>query len=495
MEHDAHLQVDAFDTRTLSAAALREVHRRARHSVYIGQGAHGWAWAGAESSTLVLGPPRSGKTSSLVIPNILVSDGPVVSTSTKPDVLRATASSRSGDGWSFLYDPSGEIDCPPGVERVGWSPLTTATRWEAAVVTADAMVGASRLNGPRGAEQHWTERAGALLSTLLHAAALERLPMSDVLRWIDRHDGATALDILDSRVTGDAPATDLLAGIVTTDSREQSGIWSTASGVLAAYRTQGVLESTRTPPLNLDAFCSGPNTLYICSTGRRQRHFAPLVVAMLGDVRDATYARARDGHVGAPTLLALDEVANIAPVPDLPAMVSEGAGQGLLVLACLQDLSQARVRWGHAADGFLSLFGTTVVLRGIADTSTLRDLSALTGQREVVTTTVSRSVDRWGRLRPSTTVGSVREPRLPVDAIARGAPERALVLGPHKDVQEVALTPAHAHSPWRELLGGGRHLGRDEPGVTRDRPGGTRDQPGLDPEQPGLRRDQPGLDR
>ena len=102
--------------------------------------------------------------------------------------------------------------------------------------------------------------------------------------------------------------------------------------------------------------------MYICSAGRRQRQFAPLVVGAVGDVRDATYERERRGHGGPPTLLALDEVANIAPIPDLPAMLSEGAGQGLLVLACLQDLSQARGRWGRAADGFLSLFGTTVVL-------------------------------------------------------------------------------------------------------------------------------------
>jgi len=174
--------------------------------------------------------------------------------------------------------------------------------------------------------------------------------------------------------------------------------------------------STRAAPLDLEAFCDGPHTLYICSTGRRQRQFAPLVVALVGDVRDAAYERSRDGCTGPPTLLALDEVANIAPIPDLPAMVSEGAGQGLLVLACLQDLSQARVRWGAAADGFLSLFGTTVVLRGIADTATLRDISALAGDREVAATTVSRSVDRWGRLRPSTSVGSTRLARLPVDA-------------------------------------------------------------------------------
>jgi len=446
-----------------STAALRGVHRYAHHSIYVGSGRHGWIWAGAERSTLVLGPPRSGKTSSLVIPNILLSEGPVVSTSTKPDVMRATASSRGCDGWALLYDPSGEVECPRGVERVGWSPLTTAVGWDAAVVTADAMVGASRVLTPRSGEHHWSERAGALLSTLLHAAATEDLSMPEVLHWIDRHDGAPALEILASGAGEDAPATDLLAGIVATDPREQSGIWSTASGVLAAYRTQGALASTRTSPLDFEAFCAGPHTLYICSTGRRQRQFAPLVVAAVGDVRDAAYARCGEGRGGPPTLLALDEVANIAPLPDLPAMVSEGAGQGLLVLACLQDLSQARARWGQAADGFLSLFGTTVVLRGIADTATLRDISALAGDRDVATTTVSRSVGGWGRIRTATSVGSTRQARLPVDAVARGAPDRALVLGPHKDVEEVSLTPAHEHSPWRELMQPARERARRDP--------------------------------
>jgi len=462
MEHDAHTHVDTSDSCLNSTAALHGVHRYANHSIYVGSGQHGWMWAGAERSTLVLGPPRSGKTSSLVIPNILLSDGPVVSTSTKPDVMRATASSRSCDGWAFLYDPSGDVDCPRSVERVGWSPITTAKSWDAAVVTADAMVGASRLLASRSGEHHWSERAGALLSALLHAAALEGLSMPDVLHWIDRHNGAPALEILVSGAGEDAPATDLLAGIVATDPREQSGIWSTASGVLSAYRTHGALDSTHLPPLDFEAFCDGRHTLYICSTGRRQRQFAPLVVATIGDVRDVAYARARDEQGGPPTLLALDEVANIAPLPDLPAMVSEGAGQGLLVLACLQDLSQARSRWGPAADGFLSLFGATVVLQGIADTSTLRDISALAGDREVATTTVSRTVGRWGRIRPSTSAGWSRQARLPVDAVARGTAGRALVLGPHKEVREVSLTPAHAHSPWRELLQPGHELTRGD---------------------------------
>ena len=385
-----------------------------------------------------------------------------MSTSTKPDVMMTTAPERSRNGWSFLFDPSGEIACPASVERVGWSPITTAKNWDAAVQTSDAMVNASRLGGGTsarsGGDQHWSERASALLSPLLHAAALESLPMRSVLRWIDRHDGATALEILSRTVGEDSTATDLLAGIVGTDSREQSGIWSTASGVLAAYRSEAALASTELPPLNAADFVRGANTMYICSAGRRQHQFAPLVVAAIGDVRDATYDRERSGERSPPTLLALDEVANIAPIPDLPAMLSEGAGQGLLVMACLQDLSQARSRWGSDADGFLTLFGATVVFPGIADVATLRDLSALGGEHELHSTTVGHTVGEWGRLRPSSSVSTVRVPRFPVDVIARGSPGHALVLRPERTFDSVRLTPAHATSPWREMSGRRAHL-------------------------------------
>jgi type IV secretion system protein VirD4 len=478
MQHGSQSSNDRidFDSGVMSSSVLRRVHRHARHSIYVGIGPGGWSWAGAQRATLVLGPPRSGKTSSLVIPNILLSDGAVVSTSTKPDVMAATAAARQREGWTFLYDPSGEVECPRGVERIGWSPLTSAATWDAAVQTADAMVGASRAGSPSPSEHHWNERAGALLSTLLHAAAAESLAMPDVLRWIDRHDATRPLEILAATSGADSTPTDLLAGIVATDSREQSGIWSTASGVLAAYRTESAMASTEAAAPSWREFCDGPNTLYVCATGRRQRQFAPLVVATVGDVRDAAYERSHHPSTGAgagsgtgastgagsgtgastgtgaPVLLALDEVANIAPIPDLPAMVSEGASQGLLVLACLQDLSQARARWGTAADGFLSLFGTTVVLPGIADTTTLRDLSALAGERTVRSETLSRSVGSWGRIRPSTTLSSSREPRMPVDSIARGHPGRAHVLGPDKAMAEVELTPAHARSPWRDLV-------------------------------------------
>jgi type IV secretory pathway TraG/TraD family ATPase VirD4 len=88
-------------------------------------------------------------------------------------------------------------------------------------------------------------------------------------------------------------------------------------------------------------------------------------------------------------LFALDEVANVAPITELPQIASEGGGQGLLLLAVLQDLSQARARWGTLADGFLTLFGTKLILPGVADQRTLEAISTALGEydRTVITET------------------------------------------------------------------------------------------------------------
>jgi len=455
---------------TLRALAIaRSAAWAARAGIYLGSGAGGWAWAGPERSTLVLGPSRSGKTSSLIVPNVLAAPGAVVSTSTKPDVLYQTAAARSGVGWALLYDPSGTIEAPPGVVRVGWSPVNAGRDWDGALMMADSMARSTHRSGagiPAAAgEDHWSERAISLLAPLLHAAALEGAPMATVLHWVDRHDGSRPLEVLASRIGDLAPSTDLLAGILATDQREQSGIWSTASGILSAYRSRAALASTEPPFFDAEAFCTGANTLYLCAPGRRQDLLAPLMVGVLSDVRDAAYDRARQGDTSPPVMLALDEVANIAPIPDLPSLVSEGAGQGLLTLASLQDLSQARRRWGREADAFLSLFGTTVVLGGIADMPTLEALSALAGDEEVRTRTVGTAQGPDGRLHPSLSVSTVQRRRLPVDAIARGGPGTAMALDARNRVGWVHLTPAHSTSPWREMTASGRshELGRAHP--------------------------------
>ncbi len=481
-------------------ATIRAAVASAGGGIYLGAGSVGPSWAGAEQAVLVLGPPRSGKTSSIVVPTVLGAPGAVVSTSTKPDVLRATVAARRRRGPCFLYDPSGTVEVPLGVEPVRWSPVQSCRRWDDAMLVARGLVGAARPVGVHpgtvGAD-HWNERAESLLAPALHAAALDGADLATVLSWVDRRQAAPALGILDDN--GATRPGDLLAGIAATDPREQSGIWSTASGVLGAYRSHAALATTVDPDFDAGAFCDSSATLYICATGRHQAMAAPLVVGLLTDIRGAAYARASGPGRPAPVVLALDEVANVAPIPDLPAMVSEGGGQGVLTLACLQDLSQARVRWGAAADGFPSLFGTTVVLPGIGDVRTLESLSALAGEEEVGTRSVSapvpppggfggglaRVVLGWRGARssqsPTVTSSTVMRRRLPVDAAARGEPGMALVVDERNRMGWVRLTPWFAHEPWRSAALGS-DLGHDLPPAPR--PGRSVAPPAPDRSRP-----------
>src|SRR5215216_3182571 len=64
-------------------------------------------------SVLAFGPPGSFKTHGLVIPAILEWQGNLVTTSIKPDVLRATCAHRASLGAVWVYDPLGQHPADP----------------------------------------------------------------------------------------------------------------------------------------------------------------------------------------------------------------------------------------------------------------------------------------------------------------------------------------------------------------------------------------------
>ncbi|MBO0730472.1 MAG: TraM recognition domain-containing protein, partial [Acidimicrobiaceae bacterium] len=125
-----------------------------------------------------------------------------------------------------------------------------------------------------------------------------------------------------------------------------------------------------------------------------------------------------------------------------PALVAEGGGQGALTVAALQDLSQARDRWGPLADGFLSLFGAKIILPGIGDLATLELISRLAGDVDVTTRSVSVSPP-WSPSHgaPTTTWSTRRQRRLPVDEVNQLRPGSAVVLSGARPPERVWLLP------------------------------------------------------
>ncbi|HLI33276.1 MAG TPA: type IV secretory system conjugative DNA transfer family protein [Solirubrobacteraceae bacterium] len=440
---------------------LRRRMLRMGAGAYLGQRHGRWVVSDPEHAVLVLGPPRSGKTSEVVIPAVLAAPNALVSTATKPDVMAATWRARAEIGEVWLYDPAGSsVALPPGVRALHWSPVAAAGTWEEALLTARAMAAAGRAARGSTNEEHWRERASALLAPLLYAAYLDYRPIAAVLTWVLRFDLDTPGKILEDH--GAQVPCDVLAGIARTESRERSSIFSATAGTLAAYNSDAVRQSAAQADFNPSDFPSSSDTIYITAPAHRQALCAPLVVGLLEQIRHATYehaAKQPQGRTCPPVLFCLDELANIAPIHDLQALVSEAGGQGLHILACLQDLSQARVRWGESvAEGLLTLFQTKLILRGIADPKTLEAVSLVAGEydRQMASATQGRT-EGHGFFAPDTYSESVthstqRQRILTPGEIARPPRGRALLLE-GVDWQLIRTTPWYRTAPWREAAG------------------------------------------
>lgn len=441
------------------AQAVREHTLRLGGGAFLGYRPGGnWVTADPEHAVLVLGPPRSGKTSAVVIPAMLAAPGPVVSTATKPDVMEATWRSRAQIGQVWLFDPTGEqTSLPTDIRRLSWSPITAAASWDDALVMARAMTAATKPGQGTTNEQHWHERATALLAPLLHAANLNQQPITELLRWILRQDLNPPCLILEDH---DATiAADVLAGIAKTDTRERSSIFSATAGVLAAYNATATRNNAANPNFDPHRFTTSTDTIYITAPAHKQALAAPLVVGLLEQIRHATYQHAPTRPPNTPpVLLALDELANIAPIHDLPALISEAGGQHLHILACLQDLSQARTRWGqHATEGLLSLFQTKLILTGINDPQTLQTISLTLGEydRHLVSHSIGRTHSEHLFPGPATLNENVsyhtqRHPTLPPGEIAKLPTGHALFLQ-NTRWGLLKLTPWHHTQPWARI--------------------------------------------
>ena len=410
---------------------------------YLGIGISGDAFSGPERSTLVLGPSRSGKTSSIIIPNLLMTDRACVTTSTKPDVVALAAESRR-DVPQLMFDPSGTVEPPPGVLSVTFSPVRLARTWDGALLATRTLANARRITQSSYGNDHWSERAAALVAPLLHAAAIKGTSLGRFARDIDRRNGNSGLEVLREHYGESHQSVALLEGILATDEREKSSIWSSASGLLDGLRSDSALGSQRFPELDVDAFLESRGQLHIVAPSRHQAIMTPMVVGMIEEIVHRTY---QQFNQGARLALALDELANVAPLPTLPSIVSEGGGQGVITLACLQDLSQARTRWGVSGEAFLSLFPTAVVLPGIADRPTLELLSALGGRTPRPQPT--HALTRRGRLQ-SVSWSQPERLRLTAAEIAHGRAGMALGINPSKELEWIRLTPYFRDARFRD---------------------------------------------
>ena len=342
---------------------------------------------------LVIGPPGSGKSSAVIIPSVLVAPGACVSTSIKGDVMGATTTVRARKGRLWHFDPGGDEHPAPGVTACRWSPLVSVHSWDDARRIASRMAEPIRRGeGGKGGDSHFVDRARDWVEVLLYAAHLAGKPVSQVAEWAvgaNTEDAQTEvlahlIEAEDAGNKGAQIARRQLEGLIATPDRERGSIVSTMSGLLRIYSSLAARYIGDSPNFDPVEFVRTSDTLYITASPERQQEYAPLIAALIEEIRYAVYARHRAQEEGREpwrphVTFVLDEANNTAQIP-LPAIISEAGGQSLHIIVGLQDLSRARARWGKEADGFLTLFPTKLILPGVIEPYTLDALSNASGE-------------------------------------------------------------------------------------------------------------------
>jgi type IV secretion system protein VirD4 len=352
-------------------------------------------WCSVEDSALLVGPPRMGKGVHVVIPWVLDAPGPVVSTSTRPDTLAVTMHARARRGPVAIFDPQRLAGLPGGLR---WSPVRGCETPRTALVRARGLAAGAGFGRTVSDSDFWAGQTETALRCLLHAAALDGRRAVDLYRWSLNpalaEDAVTTLNRHPGAAIGWA---DALEAAVHADPRTRDSVWLGVRQSLAALADPDVLAAVDPAPgeeFNPAAFLRDSGTLYLLASAVTSGSCAPLVAAFVEDITETARslaARSPGARLDPPLLLALDEIANLTPLPSLPQLMAEGGGSGITTLAVLQSLAQARNRWGeHAADAIWDAATVKLVLGGLAKYRDLDDVARLLGEIDELTETRSR---------------------------------------------------------------------------------------------------------
>ena len=335
-------------------------------------------YARLEDQVLVLAPQRTGK-SGLIGDRIVDHPGAVLATSTRADLLATTGADRALLGPVHVFNPQGVGDVP---STLRWDMLGPCRDLVMARRMAAWLTGGAKGSGHGNIE--WFEQKGEVaLAGLLFAAAVSGASITDVFRWVQLDGHQAAIEALAEYGTPEMLA---VVRRMLADNRTAGSVRDTVELSLAWAAIPALAEAVTPLPgdvtFDVDRFALGRGTLYMIASGDEDSPLTPLFRALASFVHyqaGLTGTRTRSGRLDPPLLMALDEVAVICPI-DLPAMLADAAGKGILIMPVVHGVSQLEDKWGKAGGATIwATCGTKLLLPGISDADTLESVSKLCG--------------------------------------------------------------------------------------------------------------------
>ncbi|WP_326698909.1 type VI secretion protein [Streptomyces sp. NBC_01754] len=281
---------------------------------------------------------------------VLDAEGPVLVVTSDVTLWAETKDARAKLGPVLVYDPGHLCDTPG---RLRWSPTAGCEDPTTAAARAAALLAPVR---PRARiDAAVADTAQTLLQCWLHAAAVDGRPFRQVHRWASGGSAHEPVRLLRTHPRAASGLAGLLESALTAyperrDVAQQ--LTDRAFAALSAVHIRDACTPNRNDALALDSFAAEGGTLYMVGESiedpRHRPGAMPLLTALASHVVEhgrRMAARSTDGRLDPPMTLVLDDVAAVAPLPQLPELLRAGQEQGMSALVLLRSQEQARSRW------------------------------------------------------------------------------------------------------------------------------------------------------
>ncbi|MFJ9906971.1 type VI secretion protein [Streptomyces sp. NPDC101152] len=279
-------------------------------------------------------------------------EGPALVVTSNRALWADTKDARAKLGPVLLYDPTHRCDTPA---RLHWSPTAGCEDKETATSRAAALLAPIRPTAKL--DQALSATAETLLRSYLHAAAVDGRTIRHVHRWSQGGQIQDAVRILRTSPKASPGSAGELEAALTAHPERRDMAQELTTRALSSLFTVNIREActpNRTDALALDSFVDEGGTLYVVGESiedpRTNPGAMPLLTALVSSVveRGRRMAeRSSAGRLDPPLTLVLDDVAAVAPLPQLPELLATGSDRGLPTLALLRSREQGRARWPH----------------------------------------------------------------------------------------------------------------------------------------------------
>lgn len=323
------------------------------------------------NNVLVVGASGSGKTRSIVIPNILQAVGSYIIADPKGNLYKQYGDYLKHRGYEVK-----KLDFTHPKQSVGYNPLHYIDTEQDVLKVAHMLVSDNRTDGLMR-DPYWENTAEVLVASVIAYLRSERPPaewtLTNILRMVqalditeENSDNKTALDLLMDELPSDSLPYHLYRSIRMAPGKTLKCITTTVTAKLGCYDFPALQHMMRKDRINLPAVGCQKEALFVVvsDTDRSMDRLANIFFTQAMDVLCNTANRYPEDRLPMDVRFILDDFATNCKIEEFPRMISAIRSRGISAMIMLQAESQLENAYGCDGRTIIANCDTYVYMGG-----------------------------------------------------------------------------------------------------------------------------------